>query len=236
MHLDRLFAEETARLGRAFRRLLAHNPEDIALTGSLAMAAQLGRVTDRTFGDIDLVVASVDGLPRSIADEFICPHVHPAAPPGRLMLQLVHSEDAVRIDIFKAQGSVLSRARMHAFGRRSVPVLALEDIAARTAALLLKLGRGGTIAAKHATDFPILAGSVRSDIAEIAWQDHRAASDPETFEEAALLARRHVAERRHLLVEPSFAKDPAVRCESCGPLAHFKPARRDRVLAILGYV
>jgi hypothetical protein len=237
MYLDRLFeAEEAARLGRAFRRLLVHNPEGVALTGSLAMAAHLGQIPGRTIGDIDLVVAYVDGLPRSIADEFICPHVHPAAAAGRLVLQLVNSDDAVRIDVFLASGNALSRAQVHAFGHQSIPVLAMEDIAARTTVLLLKLGRGGTIAAKHAEDFILLATSVRPNLADIAWQDYRTPSDPEKFEEAARLAQRYIAERPHLLVAPSFAKDPAVRCEACGPLAHFKPARREQVLAVLGYV
>jgi hypothetical protein len=71
--------------------------------------------------------------------------VHPAAPAGGVLIQLVHLQDAVRFDAFKAADGALARSSSIPFGAFSVPVLALENLYAKAVALLMKLGRGGTM-------------------------------------------------------------------------------------------
>lgn len=155
MHdLDLVFQSQADRTRDALTRFLSHKPSNIALAGSVAMAAQLsvsGWVApSRAFGDIDLVASSLEDLPSTLAAEFLCPHVHGTARQGRTLAQFVHPYDAVRIDAFRVIGEALSRATEFRFGTESILVLSAEDQAARAASLCMKLERGGTVAAKHA--------------------------------------------------------------------------------------
>jgi hypothetical protein len=85
-----------------------------ALTGGLAIDAQLrvhGRsVERRVLNDIDFVVEDFASIPGSLAAAFLQHHVHPDAINGRTLLQLVDQPRAIRIDLFHALGSTLSRA------------------------------------------------------------------------------------------------------------------------------
>jgi hypothetical protein len=141
---------------KALARLVRHGSDGFAVAGSIAMAAQWARSNgerlDRAFGDIDLVTSALDAFPESLADAFICPHVHAAAEPGRTLAQFVHPTDAVRIDVFRAIGNALSRAEPFRIGSSLIGVLSIEDQAARAASLCLKLARGGSVVAKHLPD------------------------------------------------------------------------------------
>lgn len=84
------------------------------MTGSIARKVHLGLLgvdpAERTVGDVDLVVEGANSLPDSLATGFLCPHVHPAAPAGGVLIQLVHLQDAVRFDAFKAADGALARS------------------------------------------------------------------------------------------------------------------------------
>jgi len=61
-------------------------------------------------GDIDFVAETFDRVPESLADDFMFRHIHPFDPPGKTILQAVDVEIAVRIDVFRAYGSILNRS------------------------------------------------------------------------------------------------------------------------------
>jgi hypothetical protein len=60
---------------------------------------------------VDLVVDSFT-IPASLADRFLLHHIHPHAPEGKTLLQLVDRERALRVDLFRAFGTTLTRAHV----------------------------------------------------------------------------------------------------------------------------
>ncbi len=228
------------RIGNALARFLRHGSDGMALTGSIALAAQWARLRggrlDRNFADIDLVVPSLNALSVSLADEFICPHVHGAAAPGRTLAQFVHPDDAVRIDIFRAIGGAAARATPFRMGSVSIGILSVEDQAARAASVCMKLARGGSAVPKHLPDFMRLQQLLAPGRIEAVWQEYRREFEPPRFLDAAALieatARAHPAR----LVAAEFNRDVNAVCPNCAPWGRFKPAEPSRTLRILGYV
>jgi len=238
--MDSLF-EGTAgrRVAEALARVLRHQPRNIAVAGSLALAAQTaarGHPPARTFGDIDLLVPSFDVLEDTLATEFLCAHVHPDVQAGRVFLQLVHPGDHVRIDIFHAHVDCLSRATTFQFQDRGISVVSLEDQAAHAAALCMKLDRGGSVSGKHFRDLRRMAPLIEEGAANRAWWEHRSEADPERFEDAVALVRRRVEEYPDHLIDPVFATDVDTTCPRCRTERSFRPAPRGRVFEILGFV
>jgi hypothetical protein len=94
-----------ARAVRVLENLQRHGLRDFHITGRLALEAhyaERGQVTaPGTLQDVDLVVSGFDSVPETLAEGFIASHVHPKAA-GKLVLQLVDAEEALRIDIFSA--------------------------------------------------------------------------------------------------------------------------------------
>jgi len=229
------------RTRNALTRFARHVPNRLALAGSIAMAAQFARLpmehhkrVGRRFGDIDFVAPSLDALPASLADEFICPHVHGDVEAGRTLAQFVHHQDAIRIDVFRVMGHALSRAEPMQLGPLSIALLSLEDQAARAASLCMKLVRDGSVVAKHLRDFLQLRDVV-SDRIDAVWQEYRRASEPLRFVDAA--AEIEAAARSHpeRLLSPEFNRNPNIACRDCKASGVFRPAEPSRIMQILGY-
>ena len=108
-----LHHDDARRAREVVAAILAHGLR-CALTGGLAVEAQLrvhGRsVEQRGLNDIDFVVADFAPIPGSLAASFLQHHVHPDAIDGRALMQLVDEPRAIRIDLFHALGSTLSRS------------------------------------------------------------------------------------------------------------------------------
>lgn len=228
------------QIARGLRRFMAHHPRHFAVTGSIAREVHLGLLgvdpAERTVGNVDLVVEGACSLPGSLATEFLCPHVHPAAPAGGVLIQLVHPQDAVRFDVFKAADRALARSSTIPFGAFSVPVLSLEDLYAKSVALLMKLGRGGTVAAKHANDFHRLRSHADAMLVEQAWRSYREPADPELFADAEMLAEVLVKSKRRQMVELRYSTDVSAKCDRCREWGPFRPASPQQVFDILGYI
>ena len=94
-----------------FDKLSAYGFRGGALTGSLAIEAHLfsqGCNTERrSLNDLDFVVGSFASIPGSLADGFLVHHIHPHAPEGKMLLQLIDREQALRIDLFRKFGATL---------------------------------------------------------------------------------------------------------------------------------
>ena len=157
-----LHEDDARRATETVGAVLAHGLR-CALTGGLAIAAQLrahGRPVERRhLNDIDLVVHGFGAIPEPVAASFLLHHVHPDAIEGKTLLQLIDEATAVRVDLFRAFGNTLARASAVDDETGALHVLSVEDLVARTTALVcgsLRLRK--KVDAKHATAFARLLG------------------------------------------------------------------------------
>lgn len=217
--------------------VLAHGIR-CALTGGLAIEAQLqrhGRTGERrSLNDIDFVVEDFASIPDSLAGAFLQHHVHPDANDGRTLLQLIDRRRAIRIDLFSALGSSLSRASKLTRETGDLDVLSVEDLVARTTALVCgRLRRGGTIDVKHAVAFRRLRGLGQPQVLAAAWNDHRQ-QVPGTLEDASREAACLLEAHPELIVVENYSSTP-VACGRCRPHGAFRPAPLDTIVQIVGY-
>ncbi|MBZ5607976.1 MAG: hypothetical protein LAP38_06960 [Acidobacteriia bacterium] len=197
------------------------------MTGSLAMELQLVAPRSRRLNDIDIVVSSFDSLPSSLAGAFLFRHIHPGAIEGKTLMQLIDAELAIRIDVFRECGATLQRSK--------AALVSLQDLAARAARVVLDLEAGLPVPRKHADDFLRLEPTVNSDLAEIAWRDHRKNRSPATFREAARRIHELIQSRHQLLITPEYSQDVNAVCEQCDDTVSFRRAPAATIRAILGY-
>jgi hypothetical protein len=232
-----LSAEERAY--RVLERLARHGLRQFHLTGSLALAthrAAAGHCSpSRALNDIDIVVPSFTDVPDTLMRGFLVRHLHPKAPAGKMVAQLVDSDDVLRIDIFSAYGATLARSQVHTNAFGALPVVSVEDLAARNASLLMGLERGQEVARKHAEDFEWLAEFADPHGVEIAWRDHRKASDPPSFKEARERIRDLVKSGADLLVIPAYSQDAHAICPKCEEVGAWRLASGQEIIAVLGY-
>ncbi len=223
----------------ALEKLALHGFRGFALTGSLALHThlnRLGRGRDiQILNDIDIVVDSFGSIPSTMADAFLFRHIHSKAPEGKMLIQFIDAEAALRIDVFRAYGATMARSQPVCFGASPIGVVSLEDLAARAASLVLDLEGGLEVPLKHATDFEQLVDAVDLGQIAIPWRDHRKNGQPATFAEASARIHDLIQSRRELLVASYYSKDinaGCPKCEDCGP---FRSASSARIQSILGY-
>ncbi len=222
-----LSAADAARVSLALEKLQHCGLREYALTGGIAMELQLATPRLRRLNDLDIVVASFDSIPSTVAGAFLLAHVHPRATDGKTLMQLVDAEQALRIDLFRECGATIERSRGG--------LVSLEDLAARAARVVLDLESGAQVERKHAESFVRLEPAVESELAEIAWREHRKDGSPATFRKAASRIRELLAERDHLLVSPDYSQDVSAVCAKCEDVGPFHCAPAASIRAILGY-
>jgi hypothetical protein len=186
-------------------------------------------------GDLDLVVESFGDLPVALGEAFRCVHVHPNAASGKLLLQLVNTEDRVRVDIFSAVGDTLARAIPGTLDGHSVRFASPEDLATRLGHSLMALERKEPVPQKFASDFRTLVDAVDRSRIDAAWSDHRVDGDPETFDEACNRIAMALALHADLLVEPQHSTDVDALCSRCDASVGFSIASPREILGLLGY-
>ncbi len=228
--------EDARRASDVLAAVLAHRLP-CALTGGLALTAHLharGRtVPPRPLHDLDIVVHSFDDIPASVADAFVLNHVHPDAPAGKTLLQLIDARNRLRVDIFRAYGNTLARVVLLP-ETGTVPVVSLEDLRARMVAMLLtQLQRGLPVDRKHVTSYHALDGLGDPERLEVAWQDQRE-SLTGTFDNAVEVVAGLLQTRAELLVVEEYSREisACARCRTIGP---FSPAPPEQIVDILGY-
>jgi hypothetical protein len=234
-----LAADDAARVCRVLDKFATHDLRRFALTGSLALETHLiglGHVPRaRTLNDVNIVVESLASIPETLAKDFLVRHIHPHVPEGKMLIQLVDPDGALRIDVFRAYGATMVRSESLCFGTVPIQVVSLEDLAARAASLVMDLERGVAVARKHAQDFQVLAQVVNLNYVEAAWRDHRKSTDPSTFEEVLTRVLGLVESRRDLLVVPDYSHDADAACPGCEETGSFRPASPMTIMSILGY-
>jgi hypothetical protein len=217
MFTEFLNPRDAERASLSIEKLSAHGFEG-ALTGSLAAEAHLLsrrlKTEQRPLNDLDFVVESFASIPGSLAKEFLVHHVHPNAPEGKTLLQLIDPEQALRIDVFRQFGTTLTRAER----LNVLTVISLDDLIARTAALVVgHLRRGAAIDPKHARAFRRLAGL----------------ADPAKIE-ATQLAHQLLDRHPELLIREQYSTE-ITPCPKCQDQAPFQRASPNIIVKTLGY-
>ncbi|HEX4807340.1 MAG TPA: hypothetical protein VH325_00330 [Bryobacteraceae bacterium] len=234
-----LSASDAARATSVLQKLVRHDISRWALTGGLAVEFHLKRLgltaVARTLNDIDFIADSFDNIPQTLTRDFVFRHIHPYDPPAKTMLQCVEPDSAVRVDLFRAYGGVMSRAIRVETTLGSLRIVSYEDLAARTARLAIDLAGGVPIPAKHGRDFLRLIETLEPERVEAAWQDHRKPGHPVSFQEAAQQLRALIRTRIDLLISPEYSKDIYQVCGRCHESGAFRLADPAVVLGLLGY-
>jgi len=149
-------------------------------------------------------------------------------------MQLVDEPRAIRIDLFHALGRTLSRSAALDDETGELRVLSVEDLVARTTALVCgRLRRGQSIDVKHVTAFTRLFGLGQPEQLAVAWNDHHQ-QVPGTLDAVSHEAARLLEAHPELVVVEEYSRDvsPCERCCEHGP---FRPASPRRIVEILGY-
>jgi hypothetical protein len=234
-----LSATDTERVYGTLRKLAPHDTSQWALTGGLAVEIHRLRhgvpPATRGLNDIDFVTAAFAGIPETLADDFLFRHVHPHDPPGKTILQFIDPSARLRVDLFRACGDTMSRTISVKLPSGPVRLVAIEDLVARAARLLLDLTDEVPVASKHADDYLRLAALADPAAVEEAWPDHRRPSHPISFREADELIRRMIPTRSHLLVTPQYSQDVSAVCPRCVSTPLFPLADAKVVLSLIGY-
>jgi len=230
---------DSTRAINALRKLALHEVSRWVLVGGLAVEFHcLGSGHShqiRHLSDIDFVAPAFECIPETLARDFLFRHIHPFDPPGKTMMQLIDADTSLRIDVFRADGGIMTRAISVQGPSDPLRVISVEDVLAHEARLLLDLDANVPVPAKHAGDYLRLAELVKSSNMEAAWQDHRKPTHPMTFGETNTLVKRLIATRRDLLIRPDYSKDADEICRRCVPTPPFQLADPKVVLSLLGY-
>jgi hypothetical protein len=230
---------DSTRAFNTLRKLALHEISRWVLVGGLAVEFHCLRVGQshsiRHLNDIDFVAPAFECIPETLARDFLFRHVHPFDPPGKTIMQLIDADSSLRVDVFRADGGIMSRAISVDVPSGPLRVISVEDVVAHEARLLLDLAESVPVAAKHAHDYLRLAELVKSSKMETAWQDHRKPTHPMTFGETNTLVKRLIATRRNLLIIRDYSKDATEICLRCVPTSPFQLADPNVVLSLLGY-
>ena len=234
-----LSIDDSTRVFHTLRKLALHDVSRWVLVGGLAVEFHCLRLGHshalRHLNDIDFVAPAFECIPETLARDFLFRHVHPFDPPGKTMMQLVDADTSLRVDVFRADGGIMSRAIPVDVPSGPLRVISVEDVVAYEARLLLDLDASVPVPAKHADDYLRLAELVKSSNMETAWQDHRKPTHPITFGETNTLLKELIATRRNLLIRLEYSKDTAEICPRCVRTSPFQLADPNVVLSLLGY-
>lgn len=222
------------RACHTFRKLARYGVR-WALTGSAALETLCARPEPRPLNDLDFVTEAFAEIQRGLSGDFLFRHVHQFDPPGRILLQLVDPETALRVDLFRAEGRTLHRTLPVELPWGRMAVVSVDDLAARAARLLLDLKDGIAVASKHARDYVRLVELVDPLGVEAAWIDHRKPGQPQTFAEADAMLRELIPARPHLLVTPAYSQDVRAVCPRCAGTVEFPLGDPVVIQSILGY-
>ena len=231
---------DAERAVKTARKLGAHDLSGWAIVGGWAVEIHciLNRQQPsfRQLADIDFVVPAFDDIPRSLGGSFLFRHVHPSDPPAKMLLQFVDPETALRIDVFRVYGRIMSRTLTVELPTGQMRLAAREDVIARSARLLLDLAFDIPVPEKHARDYIRIAEGVPLPAnLQVAWEDHRKPEHPRGFREADQLVRKLISTRDRLLIMPRFSTDTRAVCQRCVPNTAFPLADPAVVLSVLGY-
>jgi hypothetical protein len=113
---------------------MRHDVSCWALTGGFAIEAHIkrcgGETAIRPLHEVDFIVDWFDCIPEGVAGDFLLRHVHPHDPGGKTLLQCVDPETGVRVDVFRAYGSVMKRVTAIDLADRHFRMISMADLTA----------------------------------------------------------------------------------------------------------
>ena len=234
-----LSPSDAERAIHTFDMLAQHDTSEWVLTGGLAVEFHCllngAELASRDLNDIDFTVDRFDVIPASLSSDLIFRHLHPHDPTNKTLVQAVFPQAAVRIDVFRSAGGILSRSRVVEIAGRTQRIISIEDLTARSARLSLDLAEDQPTPAKHARDFLRLLPYVMENNMVAAWADHRKPSHPAAFFDGAKLLQKIIPARAELLVVPDYSHDCESKCARCEPTPCFPLAQAEIAQSLLGY-
>jgi len=209
---------DAERASGVLAKLALHDISRWVLTGGLAVEIHAlrhrGPASIRALNDLDFIAESFDCVPETLARDFLFRHVHPFDPPGKTMVQFFDPDPPTRIDVFRAYGTIMSRAVVTVLPSGPIRLISLEDLVSREARLVLDLAARVPVPKKHVDDYLRLIELVQPPEVEPAWQEHRKPRHPRTFQEAKNLLSNVIPNTLSLqtTVEHSNAPGDCPRC------------------------
>jgi len=197
-------------------RLRPHIDErSIAITGGVAMelhgrnaGSRRGRVAD----DLDLVATNRHAVAPSVASTFLVSHFHvPEVGYSKFLIQLVDPVSRVRVDIFPDTQGCIPRATPYLIDGASVRLVDPLSLYEHKIATLSQASPERRVDRKHYDDARALAAMCGRDAP-------------------------HVPDE--CLGRDEYSRDVAAVCPRCAvsKSSEFPLARKEEILAILGYV
>jgi len=230
---------EADRASQAFRKLQRHDIRTWVLTGGFAVEIHRLRLgcepSIRVLNDLDFVVSSFDCIAETLTCDFLCRHVHPFDPPGKMLAQFIDADNRLRIDIFRAHGAMLSRTMRVQLPFGIIQVISPEDLTARLARIVLQITQGIPVASKYAYDLVRLLEVLNPAQVEPAWLDHRRPKCSINFQHACHLVLELIKARPQLLVNPEYSKRTDEECVRCVPKGRFQLVDPEKMVSIMGY-
>jgi len=202
---------------RCLRALLSHlRGDEVAVTGGLAIQQGLaglgGERARRPIADLDLVASSVDAVAPSVAEDFLVSHYHVMGPSvPKFMVQLVHPELRIRVDVFPDLVGSRTRATTVSLGSQWIKMLSLEDVLEHKLLTLAKASPMRPVDPKHVRDARALGRLLHRTVPHVA--------------ESAIAVELH-------------GSDPDAVCARCARSRSdaFPLAPKGRILDVLGYL
>ena len=230
---------DTDRASQVFRKLQRRDLRAWVLTGGIAVEIHRLRLgcepSIRVLNDLDFVVSSFDCIAETLACDFLCRHLHPFDPPGKMLAQFIDADSRLRIDVFRAHGATLSRTVRVQLPFGVMEVISPEDLIARLARIVLQITQGIPVASKYAYDLVRLLEVFNPAQVEPAWIDHRRPEYPIHFQHACRLVLELTKSRPQLLVNPEYSKSTEEDCLRCVPQGRFQLVDPEKMMSIMGY-
>jgi hypothetical protein len=147
----------------------------------------------RTLNDLDFIAEGFECAPPTLAGDFLFRHVHLLDPQGKTLLQFIDADTRMRIDLFRASGAIMNRNICVNLPSGPIQIVSVEDLAARTAKLVLDLAEGH-LKPKHAL----------------------------TFQETNAVLQHLIPSCSDLLISPEYSEHIAQVCLRCMPTPAFQ--------------
>lgn len=236
-----LTAKAAAKCHRSLSKLSRHFENPIVVTGSLAAAWHLLRKEKlrkkSAINDIDTVVEDLGCIRPSLSEDFLINHFHPSREKGRILLQLVDAENALRIDVFTPSSETLFKRLIDfKIGVAVCQAVSLEDILVKLLSIIYPVAKGSHVESKYVKKFYLLLDSANLEAAKLIWQDYRKINQPIDFSEAVGIIEKTIAANPHLLKTEEFRRDLDFECQWCVKSETFPLSPRPKIYEILGYV
>jgi len=241
--LKHLPSEAGERLAETLRRTCDGAIAPVLIVGSIALRYHLNRhgcaPLHRPLHDLDLAVSDVESLPPVEGEALLVSHYHPdsaTSGTGRLLLQLVDPETALRIDIFHALPGAFHRASPLGHCSPHIFVACIEDVLVRSILVLGAQIESGSVEFKHVETIQRLSDIVKMEKADQLWATIDQGVWPGSIREAIEHAGSVLQDHPSLYGVLQYGRLDDPPCDQCLWTDRYPLAEKHRIFEILGYI